>query len=332
MRIPELNCKNILITGGYGFLGSNYIRHLDQKIKVTNVDKLGIGSNVENLKGINLDYNFLKLDLSKSELDLKNYDCVVNFASETHVDRSIADPRSFLENNVWLVFNVLESARKTNDNIRILHISTDEVYGEALEGSFDEGSPYRPSNPYSATKVAQEALLLSYVRTYGLNASIVRPSNNYGPYQMPEKLIPKTTIRALLNLEIPVYGSGKQVRSWIHVMDTAKAIDIVLERGKKGEIYNIPGESERENIYVVREILKILKKDESLIKYVEDRPGHDFRYSIKGDKLKELGFKHTIKFEEGLKETVEWYVKNESWWKPLIEKDAKILSEMPWKG
>lgn len=332
MRIQELNCKNILITGGYGFLGSNYIRHFDQKIKVTNVDKLGIGSNAENLKGINLDYNFLKLDLSKSELDLKNYDCVVNFASETHVDRSIADPRSFLENNVWLVFNVLESARKTNDNIRILHISTDEVYGEALKGSFDEGSPYKPSNPYSATKVAQEALVLSYVRTYGLNASIVRPSNNYGPYQMPEKLIPKTTIRALLNLEIPVYGSGKQVRSWIHVMDTAKAIDIVLERGKKGEIYNIPGESERENIYVVREILKILKKDESLIKYVEERPGHDFRYSVKGNKIKELGFEHAIKFEEGLKETVEWYVKNESWWKPLIEKDAKILSETPWKG
>ncbi len=328
-----MNCSRILVTGGCGFLGSNYIRHLEGAgARVTNVDKLGAGSNPESLRGIDLDYELLKLDLSEGGIDLGGYDCVINFASETHVDRSIADPRSFVANNVWETFNLLESARRTNDGVRIVHVSTDEVYGEALEGSYGEDSPVRPSNPYSATKVAQEALVLSYVRTYGINASIVRPSNNYGPYQSPEKLIPKTIIRAILGMRVPVYGSGEQVRSWIHAKDTARAIDLVMERGRRGEIYNIPGESEARNLDVVRAILRILGRDESLIEFVEDRPGHDFRYSVRGDRIYSLGFRHEIRFADGLRETVEWYARNEWWWRPIVERDPGILGEAPWRG
>ncbi|MGC8970303.1 MAG: dTDP-glucose 4,6-dehydratase [Conexivisphaera sp.] len=330
-----LKCESIMVTGGMGFIGSNFIRFLENSEfsgVLVNVDALKAGSNPMNLEGIALrGYRFVKHDLSKGPIDLDGIDCVFNFASETHVDRSIADPRSFVDNNVWLILNLLEGIRRSAGDVRLVHASTDEIYGDALAGSFDESSPPRPSNPYSATKMAQEALIMSYVRTYGVDAVIARSSNNFGPYQSPEKLIPKAIIRALMGLRVPIYGSGRQRRSWIYVEDNARAMALIAEKGRRGEVYNVPGVEEAENLELVRRILRILGKDEGMVEFVEDRPGHDVRYSISGERIRALGFRHEVSLEEGLRRTVNWYLSNRGWWEPLIERDPHLIGETPWR-
>ncbi|NPA75628.1 MAG: dTDP-glucose 4,6-dehydratase [Euryarchaeota archaeon] len=325
----------ILVTGGAGFIGSNFIRYMLRKyenVSIVNYDKLSYGSNLENLKDIKERYVFVKGDIADEKhveevIKRHKINKIVNFAAETHVDRSISEPLSFVKTNVDGVATLLEMVRKYD--LRIVHISTDEVYGDIIEGSFSESDKLSPSSPYSASKAAGDLLVKSYVRTYGVDACITRSSNNYGPYQFPEKLIPKTIIRALKELKIPIYGSGKQVRDWLYVEDNCAGIDTVLRAGKKGEIYNIAAGEERENIWIVKEILKHLGKSEELIEHVEDRPGHDVRYSITTDRLRALGWKPERRIEDGLKSTVEWYVKNEWWWKPLV--NDKVLHPTPWK-
>ena len=328
----------ILVTGGTGFIGSNCIHYLlsnYKDIKILNYDVLSYGSNLENLKDIEKDekYKFVKgdiADIKKLEEVIKSEDIthVINFAAETHVDRSISSPLSFIKTNVLGVSTLLEMARKY-DIEKFVHISTDEVYGDIIKGSFKEEDRLRPSSPYSASKASADLIVKSYVRTYGVDAVITRCSNNYGPYQFPEKLIPKTIIRALKGLKIPVYGTGKQVRDWIFVEDHCRGIDLVLQKGKKGEIYNIASNEEKENIEVIKKILSHLGKNEDLVEYVEDRPGHDVRYSLNTEKIRALGWKPVYNFNEGLKYVVDWYVKNEWWWKPLI--NDRILHPTPWK-
>ncbi len=328
----------VLVTGGLGFIGSNFVRYLLDKysdVEVINLDAMKYGSNPANLRDLEDDerYTFIKGDISDYELMaelVKDVDAIVNFAAETHVDRSISNPYSFLQSNVIGVFTILEAIRKNNPNVRLVHISTDEVYGDILEGSFKEEDRLKPSSPYSASKAAADMFVLAYVRTYGINASITRCTNNYGPYQFPEKLIPKTIIRASMNLKVPIYGTGKNVRDWIYVLDHCEAVDLVMREGEKGEIYNISSGEEKTNLEVVKTILNLMGKDESLIEFVEDRPGHDLRYSLDSTKIREeLGWKPEHSFEEGIRETVEWYLKNEWWWKPLA--DERTLHPTPWK-
>ncbi|WP_457549280.1 dTDP-glucose 4,6-dehydratase [Archaeoglobus sp.] len=328
----------VLVTGGLGFIGSNFIRYIlnnHNDIEVINVDALKYGSNSNNLKDFenNGRYTFVKGDISDYELMSKlvrDVDVVVNFAAESHVDRSIANPNSFLQSNVIGVFTILEALRKNNPDAKLVHISTDEVYGDIVNGSFKEDDRLRPSSPYSASKAAADMFVLAYVRTYRLHAMITRCTNNYGPFQFPEKLIPKTIIRASMNLKIPIYGTGKNVRDWIYVLDHCEAIDLVMQEGEKGEIYNISSGEEKTNLEVVTEILGVMSKDESLIEFVEDRPGHDLRYSLNSSKIREeLGWKPKHSFKEGIRKTVKWYLENEWWWKPLA--DERTLHPTPWK-
>lgn len=327
----------LLVTGGAGFIGSNFIHYILQSRDwdIVNLDKLGYGSNLANLKDVENDprYEFVRGDINDFDLVskiLKDVGAVVNFAAETHVDRSVSNPYSFIESNVLGVYTILEAVRRVNPDVRFVHISTDEVYGDILEGSFREDDRLMPSSPYSASKAAGDMLVLGYARTYDLNASITRCTNNYGPYQFPEKLIPKTIIRASMNLKVPVYGTGKNVRDWLYVLDHCEAIALVLEKGEKREIYNISSGEEKTNIEVVKTILELMGKDESLIEFVEDRPGHDLRYSLNSSKIREkLGWKPKYSFEEGLRKTVEWYLSNEWWWKPLT--DDKVLHPTPWR-
>jgi dTDP-glucose 4,6-dehydratase len=324
------------VTGGLGFIGSNFIRYMLAKyenIQVTNLDKLSIGSNPANLKEIETDkrYNFIKGDITDKELvdDLvSKVDIVVNIAAETHVDRSIAEPWSFIHSNTIGAVTLFEAAKKHRK--RILHVSTDEIYGDILEGSFKEDDKLKPSSPYSASKAAADLFAQAYHRTYGLDIVIARCTNNYGPYQYPEKLIPKTIIRASLSLSIPIYGKGTNIRDWIYVQDFCEALDILLKNGKDGEIYNISANNELKNIDVVKTILKIMNKPEKLITFVEDRPGHDIRYSLDSSKIRtELNWKPKHNFEEALKQTVDWYSNNEWWWKPLATE--RTLHPTPWK-
>jgi dTDP-glucose 4,6-dehydratase len=328
----------LLVTGGLGFIGSNFIRYMLSKredVEIVNLDKIGVGSNIENLRDLedNERYRFIKGDLNDLTLlsDLiGKVNAVVNFAAETHVDRSIANPRLFLENNTIATFNLLEAARRFNRKVRIVHVSTDEVYSDIIAGSYDEESRLKPSSPYSASKAAADMFCHAYHRTYGLDVIITRCVNNFGPYQFPEKLIPKTIIRAKLGLKIPIYGSGKNVRDWIYVLDHCEALKLVLEKGVSGETYNISAGNEYENIEVVKRILEIMGKDESLIEFVEDRPGHDLRYSLNSSKIRrELGWKPNHTFEHALKKTIEWYLQNEHWWKPLANEE--VLHPTPWK-
>jgi dTDP-glucose 4,6-dehydratase len=319
-----------------GFIGSNFIRYMLSNIsdiKIVNLDNLSIGSNIANLKDIeaNARYTFIKGDLTNykqlSKL-INGIDAIVNFAAQTHVDRSIAFPRLFFKSNTLGTFNLLEACKKKN--VRLIHVSTDEVYGEIAEGSFKENDRLKPSNPYSASKAAADLLILSYCRTYGLNAVITRCTNNFGPYQFPEKLIPKTIIRASLNMKVPVYGTGRNIRDWIYVLDHCEALRLVLEKGKAGEIYNVSSYNEYENLDVVKKVLKLMGKDESLIEFIEDRPGHDIRYSLDSSKIRnELGWKPKHRFNEALEQTVNWYLKNEWWWKPIATKE--VLHPTPWK-
>ena len=324
-----------LVCGGYGFIGSTFIKnHLKNFPNdiIINIDNLTIGSNKLNLSEIITEnYSFINEDIKnfdKIEKISKDVDVIVNFAAETHVDRSIANPKPFLETNILGTYSLLESARKYDK--KFIHISTDEIYGD-LENkeSFNEDDILKPSNPYSATKAAADLLVGSYKRTYGINSIITRCTNNFGPNQFPEKLIPKTIIRASQDLKIPLYGDGNQIRSWIHVIDHVAAIDALISRGKSGEIYNITAWNEISNKDIVEKILKIMKKPSDLIEFVPDRPGHDKHYSIDSSKIKnELNWIPKFNFDDALVQTVNWYVENKSWWEPLI--DEKTLHPQPW--
>ena len=327
-----------LVTGGLGFIGSNFIRHVlknENDAQIINFDALKYGSNPLNLKDVIVDerYRFVKGDISDYTVisDLINkVEAIINFAAETHVDRSISAPEAFLQSNVIGVFTILEALRKNNPAARLVHISTDEVYGDILEGSFRESDLLRPSSPYSASKAAADSFVLGYARTYGLNASITRCTNNYGPYQFSEKLIPKTIIRASMNLKVPIYGSGKNIRDWIHVEDHCKAVEKVSKSGRPGEIYNISSKAEKSNLEVVGTILEVLGKDERSIELVEDRPGHDVRYSLDSSKIRrELGWRQEYTFVEGIEDTINWYLENSDYWKALA--DERTLSPTPWK-
>jgi dTDP-glucose 4,6-dehydratase len=328
-------CKfeTILVTGGCGFIGSNFVRYMVRNYNYTviNVDKLTYAGNLENLSDISdhPNYEFVRGDIADKALieglASKGIDAVINFAAESHVDRSIEDPRIFIETNVLGTQTLLEAARKYGIH-RFVQISTDEVYGSlGPRGSFKEMSPLAPNSPYSASKTAADLLVRAYYKTYGLATIITRCSNNYGPYQFPEKLIPLMITNALEHKPLPVYGDGKNVRDWIHVEDHCRAIDLIMHRGKEGEVYNIGANNELPNIEIVKIILKRLNKPESLIKFVEDRPGHDLRYAIDSDKLRdELGWDVMYPFEEGIDLTVRWYVEHQDWWEKI--KSGEYLS------
>lgn len=315
----------VVVTGGLGFIGSNFVRHVDAEVLV--VDALKYGSNKDNLKGV--DYELVEgniCDYNLMDKLIKDADVVVNFAAETHVDRSISNPYAFMESNVIGTYAILEAIR--NNGGRLVHISTDEVYGDIKDGSFREEDRLNPSSPYSASKASADMFVLSYVRTYGTDVVITRCTNNYGPYQFPEKLIPKAIIRASRNMKVPIYGTGENVRDWIYVKDHCEAIRLVMEKGKRGEIYNIGSGEEKTNVEVVSAIMEIMDKPD-LIEFVEDRPGHDVRYSLDTSKVTELGWRPEYDFEQGLRDTVEWYLENEWWWKPLA--DERVLGSTPWK-
>jgi dTDP-glucose 4,6-dehydratase len=325
----------LLVCGGYGFIGSTFIKnHLNNfsQDTIINIDNLTIGSNKLNLSEINDEnYSFVKENIKnfdEIEKISKNVDIIINFAAETHVDRSIANPKPFIETNILGTYSLLESSRKYNK--KFIHISTDEIYGD-LENkeSFSENDILKPSNPYSATKAAADLLVGSYKRTYGIDCIITRCTNNFGTHQFPEKLIPKTIIRASKDLKIPLYGDGNQIRSWIYVLDHVAAIDALISKGKYGEIYNITAWNEISNRDIVEKILKIMNKPSDLIEFVPDRPGHDKHYSINSSKIKnEVNWSPKFNFDDALKQTVNWYLSNKQWWEPLI--DEKTLHPQPW--
>ncbi len=328
----------LLVTGGLGFIGSNFCRYMlaeHPDWELINIDKIGIGGNAASLKDLENEkrYKFIRGNICDSKLlnkTIMQVDAVVNVAAETHVDRSIEKPGPFIQSNTIGPYTILEAIRKHNDKIRLVQVSTDEVYGDISEGSFKENDLIKPSNPYSASKAAADMFIVAYSRTYGMNVTITRCTNNYGPYQIPEKLIPKTIIRALKNLQIPIYGSGRNIRDWIYVQDHCQAIHLALSKGKPGEIYNVSAGNEISNITIVKRILDLLGKPEDLIIFVEDRPGHDIRYSLDSSKIRsELYWKPEFSFQEALRTTVDWYLHNKWWWKPLATE--KILYPTPWK-
>ncbi len=320
----------VLVAGGAGFIGSNFIKYMlgKYKYRLVNYDKLTYAGNLENLKSVEGDENycFVKGDISDREkiaevITEYKVEVIINFAAETHVDRSILGTEQFLKANIEGTLSLLEAVRKFGLK-RFVHVSTDEVYGSQVEGSFTELTALSPSNPYSASKAAADLLCLAYFRTHKVPVVITRCSNNYGPHQFPEKLIPLMIHNALQGKTLPVYGDGRNVRDWIHVVDHCSAIDVVLHRGKVGEIYNIGGECEKENIEIVRLILTQLKKSEQLISFVEDRPGHDWRYSMDTSKIRsELDWKPEISFEKGMELTIRWYLDNQRWVERLITKE-----------
>jgi len=329
MTIQNVPMK-ILVTGGMGFIGSNFILYVAKnfpKFSIINVDAEMIGSNPSNLQELRnkKNYCYFKGNICDQKLMNKliaKTDVVFNFAAESHVDRSISHPKSFVDSNIIGVYTILESIRKYKK--KLIHISTDEVFGSILTGSADESYLYNPSSPYSSTKASSELLIKSYFTTYDIDAKITRCTNNYGPRQFPEKLIPKTIILAQKNGKIPLYGTGKNIRDWIFVEDHCDAVMRVFEKGKSGESYNLAGCNELNNNTIVKKILKILKKPTTLIKYVSDRPGHDFRYSLDSSKIKrELGWKPKHTFEEGLQITVDWYMNNRKWWLNVPNKQLK---------
>ena len=312
-----------LITGGCGFIGSHFVRLILNKYKdseVINLDKLTYAGNLGNLRDIenNSRYKFVKGDIcdNKLVLDLvKDVDIVVNFAAESHVDRSIIEPESFVKTDVLGTQNLLEACRKFN--VRFLQISTDECYGSIQNGKFKESDNLNPSSPYSASKASADLLVLSYHITYGLNVMITRTTNNFGPNQYPEKLIPLFVTNLLEGKKVPVYGNGLNVRDWIYVVDNCEAIDFVINNGKSGEIYNIGSGNGKNNLEITKFVLKELGKDENSIEYVKDRLGHDKRYALDSTKINKLGWKPRFQFEQALKETIKWYKSNEKWWKDL---------------
>ena len=314
----------LLITGGAGFIGSNFVRFILREYpdyEITVLDKLTYAGRLENLQDVLEKIEFIKGDISnKSQVEgaLKDCDVIINFAAETHVDRSIFYAENFIKTDVLGTYTLLEAARKFEIE-RFLHISTDEVYGSIKEGSFSEEDKLDPSSPYSASKAAADLLCKAYYKTYKLPVMIARSSNNYGPYQHPEKFIPKMIIYAFLNKDLPVYGRGENIRDWLYVLDNCEGIATVLHKGKIGETYNIASGEKLKNIEVVKMILKELNKPENLIKLVKDRPAHDFRYSLNTEKIMALGWKPKTNFEKGLKETIRWYLNNRWWWEPVLK-------------
>ncbi|OPZ60882.1 MAG: dTDP-glucose 4,6-dehydratase [Deltaproteobacteria bacterium ADurb.Bin510] len=314
----------VLVTGGCGFIGTNLVRLILETRPdwhVVNLDLLTYAGNLENVAGLEETgrYEFVRADIADSAavdaiFEEQQFDLVLNLAAESHVDRSISDPGIFIKTNVMGTQVLLDAALKHKVH-RFVHISTDEVYGSlGAEGQFHEKLPIKPNSPYSASKAGADLLVRAYVKTYGLDAVVTRCSNNYGPYQFPEKLIPLMVLNALEDKPLPVYGDGKNVRDWIYVKDHCRGIITVAEKGRTGEAYNMGGDAERENIFIVRYILKHLGKDESLIKYVKDRPGHDFRYAMDFSKIqKELGWEPDYSFEDGMSSTIDWYLENKQW-------------------
>jgi dTDP-glucose 4,6-dehydratase len=314
----------LLVCGGAGFIGSTFVRQrvLEHGDTVTVLDKLTYAGREENLQELAADerYRFLRGAIEDPRavaeaIDLGGAEAIVNFAAETHVDRSIAEPDAFVRTHAFGTYVLLEAARE--HELRYLQVSTDEVYGSIERGTFTEDSPLAPSSPYSATKAAADLLAQSYFHTYGLPVTICRGSNNYGPYQYPEKLIPLMILNALHGDSLPVYGDGMQVRNWIHASDFARAIGHVLEHGGHGEVYNAGGPDEETNITVVERIIELTGASETQVEHVTDRPGHDRRYSLSSEKVRALGWEPRVRFSEGLAETVAWYRENERWWQPI---------------
>jgi dTDP-glucose 4,6-dehydratase len=334
---------NLLVTGGAGFIGSNFIRHILNKYpeyRVINLDKLTYAGNLENLTGVDKDprYAFEKGDIcdkARVQLCVMRYeiDAVINFAAESHVDRSILGAAEFVQTNIAGTNVLLEVAKELKIK-RFLQVSTDEVYGSlGLTGLFTEETLLHPNSPYSASKASADMLALAYQHTFGLPVVLTRCSNNYGPYQFPEKLIPLMIANALNDKSLPVYGDGMNIRDWLHVKDHCSAIDEVLHRGRIGEVYNIGGNNEKPNIEIVRLILQNLGKPESLITYVKDRPGHDRRYAIDSSKIqRELGWIPSYKFEQGIAETIKWYVNNQTWWKRIMSGEYKEYYKLLYGG
>jgi dTDP-glucose 4,6-dehydratase len=312
----------IFVTGGAGFIGSNFIRYILAQGKdyaVINYDKLTYAGNLANLDAVehNPKYDFVKGDICDAaavEAAMTGCDTVVHFAAESHVDRSIYEPAASIETNVKGTFILLQVARKIAVN-RFVHISTDEVYGDMPPGEFaNEDSPLQPSSPYSSSKAGSDLLVRSYVRTYGFPALITRSSNNYGPFQFPEKFLPLMITNALDDKPLPIYGDGKQQRDWLHVEDNCRGILVVLERGRIGEVYNIGGLDVEENLTMAHRLLRVMGKPETLLTYVKDRPGHDRRYALTCDKMnRDLGWKPEISLDEGLRQTIDWYRSNTKW-------------------
>jgi dTDP-glucose 4,6-dehydratase len=314
----------LLVTGGAGFIGSNFVRHFltehpDDSVVV--LDKLTYAGRLESLQDL---MTYERMDFLQGDITdpvavrgaLEGCDAVINFAAESHVDRSIEQPGHFIQTDVYGTYVLLDEAKRAGVQ-RYLQVSTDEVYGSIEEGSFTEHSPLDPSSPYSASKAGGDLVVGAYCHTFGIDGVVCRASNNYGPYQYPEKLIPLCILNALHGDPLPVYGDGMQVRNWLHVSDHCRGLDVVLREGRSGETYNIGGPDELPNIDVVRMILELTGRDQSLIEHVKDRLGHDRRYSLSSEKTSDLGWKAQIGFEQGLRDTVRWYRDNAWWWEPI---------------
>ena len=333
----------ILVTGGAGFIGGNFVHYMVNKYPedtIINLDLLTYAGNLETLKPVEdkPNYRFVKGDIADRKFVFELFekerpDVVINFAAESHVDRSISDPESFVRTNVLGSTTLMDAAREFKVK-RYHQVSTDEVYGDLLldrpDLFFTEETPLHTSSPYSSSKAAADLFVLAYHRTYGLPVTISRCSNNYGPYHFPEKLIPLIISRALANEELPVYGKGENVRDWLHVKDHCSAIDLIVRKGRVGEVYNVGGHNERTNLEVVKTILKVLEKPESLIRFVSDRPGHDMRYAIDPTKIEnELGWKPEYNFDTGIVQTIEWYLNNREWWEHIVSGEyTKYFEEM----
>ncbi len=323
--------KRILVTGGCGFIGSNFVRHMlasDPAVEIVNLDALTYAGRLENLEDVAEDprYTFIHGDICDPEAvtrAMDGCDVVVNFAAETHVDRSLLSAGHFIQTDCYGVWVLLEEARRRGIE-RFVQISTDEVYGSIASGSFDEQTPLMPRNPYAASKAGGDRIAYSFWASFGVPVIITRASNNYGPYQYPEKLIPLFVTNALVDRELPLYGDGGNIRDWLYVGDHCSAIAFLIEHGTPGEVYNIAGGNERANIEITKKILEILGKPEDLIRFVADRPGHDRRYSLDGSKLAALGWTPQTVFEEALERTVRWYVDHPQWWRPIREHDEEF--------
>jgi dTDP-glucose 4,6-dehydratase len=337
-----INLKNCLITGGAGFIGTNFVKYMinehDEKLNLIVLDKLTYAGNLANLKDELDEIEFIKGDICNKELveyifTEFDIDFVVNFAAESHVDRSIENPQIFLETNILGTQNLMDVAKKFwqvdenqyKEGVKFLQVSTDEVYGSLGEtGYFTEETPLAPNSPYSASKTSADMMVRAYNETYNFPMNITRCSNNYGPYQFPEKLIPLFSTNAMEDKELPIYGDGKNVRDWLHVKDHCRAIDIVLREGEVGELYNIGGNNEKTNLEITEAILNTLNKPKDLIKFVKDRLGHDRRYAIDSSKMKEeLNWEPEYAFEEGIAETIQWYIDNEDWWRNIKSGDYR---------
>jgi len=324
--------KTYLVTGGSGFIGSNFVRQMlqnDTNCHIVNLDKLTYAGNPANLVDIKMDerYSFVHGDICDTDVVRQIFhqhkpQIIINFAAETHVDRSIGSPDDFIKTDVFGVFTLLEASKEFGVDL-FLQISTDEVYGSIAEGSFCEGDPLLPSSPYSASKAGGDRLAYSYYVTYNLPVIITRASNNYGPFQYPEKLISLFVTNALEDRDLPVYGDGKNVRDWLYVSDHCSAVHFIIENGKLGEVYNVGGGNELQNIHITHQILEQLGKSADLIKFVEDRKGHDLRYSLDCSKLNQLGWMPEHSFDEALAETIHWYQSNEAWWAPIKSGEFK---------